>query len=40
MYEEGTHDELMSKEGVYYSLVMRQLERQKEEKKDAQRDLV
>ena len=40
VHEEGTHDELMEKKGVYYSLVMRQLERQKEEKKEAEREMV
>ena len=34
MHEEGTHNELMSKKGIYYSLVMRQLEQEKEEKID------
>ncbi|XP_067932472.1 ATP-dependent translocase ABCB1-like [Watersipora subatra] len=34
VHEQGTHAELMSMEGIYYSLVMRQVEREKEEEKE------
>lgn len=32
--EEGTHDELMSDEGLYYSLVRQQLQRQEKEEQE------
>ncbi|XP_067948635.1 ATP-dependent translocase ABCB1-like [Watersipora subatra] len=35
VHEEGTHDYLMSIKGVYYSLVMRQLQQEKEEQQDS-----
>ncbi|XP_067934483.1 ATP-dependent translocase ABCB1-like [Watersipora subatra] len=38
VHEEGTHNELMAKEGIYYSLVMRQQQEQKKEVLQIQRD--
>lgn len=31
VFEEGTHDQLMEKHGLYYSLCMQQIQREKEQ---------
>ena len=38
--EKGTHDELMSMEGIYHSLVMRQLQQEEEEETELKHNLV
>ncbi|XP_067932585.1 ATP-dependent translocase ABCB1-like [Watersipora subatra] len=40
VHEKGTHEELMNMKGIYYSLVMRQVQKEREEAEENEHDLM